>query len=157
MAAPPLSPGAHSCIMRSGLQNCKYHVFAIGMFVGGKPPRAHSCWSMFCLCFAVSAFLSGNRKSHQITIPPICQRRDGHAAKCSATAQIAILRFCKTPLFVGGLAGGEVSSAVRCPRILSQICKPQICKTNWFGKFLPMHVCNFLINHCNQLIDQTIN
>ena len=91
---------------------------------------------MFCLCFAVSAFLSGNWKSHQIV-------NHSPEAKCSLTAQIAILRFCKTPLFVGGLAGGEVSSAVRCPRILSQICKPQICKTNWFGKFLPMHVCNF--------------
>ena len=42
----------------------------------------------------------------------------------------------------------EVGSAVRCPGLRSRVCKPQICKTNWFGRFLPMHVCNFLIRHC---------
>ena len=128
MAAPPLSPGAPSCIMRLVPGIAKYNLFATGMLVGDKPPGAYSCSSTVCLCFSVSASVSG--------------KWNGHAAKCTAAAQIAILLFCKSPLFVGDLAGGEVSSAVRCPRILSQICKPQICKTNRFGKFLPMHVCN---------------
>ena len=193
------------------------------MLVGDKPPGAYSCSSTVCLCFSVSASVSGKWKSirnqskgkrgmaPRMTLDTLAQiiakacwaslsvpvslalsassvsfgpgalspdpetsdrperRRTGQAysktqmdaggkpstwfppeAQCSSTAQIAILRFCKTPLFVGGLAGREVSSAVRCPRIPSQNCKPQNCKTHWFRTFRPMCVFNvFLINHCN--------
>ena len=132
-----------------------------------------SCLLMFlCLCFCVR-YMEIKAKSAWLTdvarprarIPPrprgalfLIQkqaidrngaRQNRHAATYGATAQIAVLRFCKTPFFVGDLAEGRLRSVVRCPGLLSQICSPQNCKTHWFRTFRPMCVCNFSLNHCN--------
>ena len=48
MAAPPVSPGAHSCILRLVPGIATYNVFAIGMLVSDKPPGAHSCRETAC-------------------------------------------------------------------------------------------------------------